>query len=395
MSAQSVRVVEGIKKVPKEAWNALLTPADAPVLRWEWLEALESSGSAVKAQGWAARHLTLWRGEKLIAFAPAWLKFHSMGEYVYDFGWASAAPNFGVRYYPKLLVGVPLSPLTARRFVVAPGEDEAQARATLVDAALTLARDEGASSLHVIFPGDAESEALESLGLFHRLSMQYHWKNAGYRTYEEFLARFDSKRRNQLKRERGAAAKQGITLTSVRGEQLQSSHAELAWRFYQSTVEKNGWGSVQLNRAFFHRAFETMRDRVEMVLAERGSEVVAGAFNLASDRRLYGRYWGCFEEVPFLHFNVCLYHSVDECIRLGREAFEPGAGGEHKIARGFQPTRIHSLHRLFHPRFEAAVKAAVARERAEVERVVAEAEQISGLRPFAPAQGNDAEVKPG
>lgn len=378
-----VQIVPGIKKVPKAAWNALLTPADAPVLRWEWLESLESSGSAVKSAGWEARHFLLYRDDQLVGFAPAWLKFHSMGEYVYDFGWASAAANFGVQYYPKFLVGVPLSPLTARRFIIAPTEDEAAARATLLEAMVNHARDEEVSSLHVIFPGEQESKALEQLGLFHRLSMQYHWVNAGYTTYDEFLSRFDSKRRNQLKRERGAADKQGIKLYSVRQPELKKDHAELAWRFYQSTVQKNGWGGVQLNRAFFLRAFETLPERIEMVLAERDGEVLAGAFNLASDRRLYGRYWGCFEDVPFLHFNVCLYYSVDECIRLGREAFEPGAGGEHKIARGFQPTAIHSLHRIFDKRFETAVKAAVARERLQVEHAAAEGAEIAGMKPFA------------
>ncbi|MFT3839599.1 MAG: GNAT family N-acetyltransferase [Myxococcaceae bacterium] len=378
-----VQIVAGIKKVPKAAWNALLTPSDAPVLRWEWLEALESSGSAVKSAGWEARHFLLYRDDQLVGFAPAWLKFHSMGEYVYDFGWASAASNFGVQYYPKFLVGVPLSPLTARRFVVASTEDEAAARATLLEEMVKFAREEDVSSLHVIFPGEKESKALEELGLFHRLSMQYHWVNAGYTTYDEFLSRFDSKRRNQLKRERGAADKQGIKLYSVRQPDLKKEHAELAWRFYQSTVQKNGWGGVQLNRAFFHRAFETLPERIEMVLAERDGEVIAGAFNLASDKRLYGRYWGCFEDVPFLHFNVCLYYSVDECIRLGREAFEPGAGGEHKIARGFQPTAIHSLHRIFDKRFETAVKAAVARERLQVEHAAAEGAEIAGMKPFA------------
>lgn len=378
-----VQIVPGIKKVPKAAWNALLTPADAPVLRWEWLESLESSGSAVKSAGWEARHFLLYRDDQLVGFAPAWLKFHSMGEYVYDFGWASAAANFGVQYYPKFLVGVPLSPLTARRFIIAPTEDEAAARATLLEAMVNHAREEDVSSLHVIFPGEQESKALEELGLFHRLSMQYHWVNAGYTTYDEFLSRFDSKRRNQLKRERGAADKQGIKLYSVRQPELKKDHAELAWRFYQSTVQKNGWGGVQLNRAFFLRAFETLPERIEMVLAERDGEVLAGAFNLASDRRLYGRYWGCFEDVPFLHFNVCLYYSVDECIRLGREAFEPGAGGEHKIARGFQPTAIHSLHRIFDKRFETAVKAAVARERLQVEHAAAEGAEIAGMKPFA------------
>ena len=201
-----IKVVSGISQVPREAWNALLLPLDPPVLRWEWLDALESSGSTTKKRGWEATHFTLWRGPTLIGAAPAWLKHHSMGEYVYDFAWANAAQTFGIDYYPKLLVGVPLSPLTARRFICAPGEDEALVRRTLLEAVLELGRAEKLSSVHVIFPPAAEADALQQLGLFRRLGMQYHWSNPGYRTYDDYLARFDSKRRHQLKHERALSS---------------------------------------------------------------------------------------------------------------------------------------------------------------------------------------------
>ncbi|MBE2253792.1 MAG: GNAT family N-acetyltransferase [Myxococcus sp.] len=380
----SLKVLDAISEVPKEAWNRLLAPGEAPVTRWEWIDAMEQSGSAVRERGWQAHHLTLWRGETLVATLPAYLKFHSMGEYVYDFGWANAAQQFGVRYYPKLLIGMPLSPVTARKLHVAGGEDVEAVRGVMMTAALELAKDVGASSVHVLFPHEDEALALEQLGFFRRATLQYHWRNPGYRTYDDYLSRFDAKRRHQLKRERGAAAQQGLMLRTVRSAELTGVHASLAARFYEATASRHAWGPVQLTPEFFQRAFSAMPDAIELVVAERGRQVVAGAFNLHSPTHLFGRYWGAFEEHPFLHFNVCLYHSIDDCIAAGRVEFEPGAGGEHKISRGFQPTRVHSAHRLLDARFEQAVRRACDREAAEVDRVVAESLAIAGMKPWGP-----------
>ncbi len=381
-----IEIITAIDKVPREAWNAILPPDAPPVLKHEWLHALEASGSATKRSGWEPHHFLALRGDTLIGAAPAWRKHHSMGEYVYDFGWAQASRQFGVDYYPKLLVGVPLSPVTATRFIVAPGEDEPAVRRALAEAAIASARKQELSSIHIIFPTDAEATQLEGmgLGLFRRRGMQYHWKNPGYRTYDDYLSRFDSKRRNQLKRERGAAATQGVTLKTIRSHELGAEHAVLAYRFYEHTVEKNGWGTVQLNQKFFERAFATMPQSLEMVVALRENRPIAGAFNLITQKRLYGRYWGCFEELPFLHFNVCLYHSVNDCIVAGREAFEPGAGGEHKISRGFEPTAIHSLHRAFDLRFDAALRDFCRRETEQVMGVVSQSQDLAGMKPWVP-----------
>lgn len=379
--ALRVRILEAIADVPKDAWNAALAPDAPPFARWEWIEAMEASGSASRRRGWQPHHLTLWRGDRLVGHAPAWRKFHSMGEYVYDFAWASAAAELGVEYYPKLLVGIPLSPITARRFNAAPGEDAAAVRDALVAAALASAEDSGCSSVHVIFPPEDEAAALEAAGLAHRVGMQYHWTNPGYATYDDYLARFGSKRRHQLRRERGAAASQGIRVHTVAGGALGPEHAELAWRFYEATNRKNAWGHVQLNREFFRRAFEAIPE-IEMVLAEKDGHPLAGAFNVGTTERLYGRYWGAFEEVPFLHFHVCLYHSIDECIQKGRKVFEPGAGGEHKIPRGFAPTAIHSAHHLFDRRLDRAVRDFVRREARALEGYLSNGEQIAGMRPW-------------
>ncbi|MBX5481640.1 MAG: N-acetyltransferase [Myxococcaceae bacterium] len=369
--------------VDAEAWDGLGGAKSIPFIQWSWIHALEASGSASEETGWAPAHLTLWRGRKLVAAAPAYRKFHSMGEYIYDFGWANAAQELGIMYYPKLLVGVPLSPATAPRFLTAEGEDRAALVDALVRAAIEYAREEGCSGVHILYPPEEDARAIaERHDFAHRLTEQYHWRNAGYRTWDDFLARFTSKRRHQLKRERAAAAGQGISLRTVRGAELGPEHAERAWRFYEATNLRHPWGHLQLRRDFFHRVFRALPDQVELVEAVRGGKVIAGAFNLAHGDRLYGRYWGCFEEHPFLHFNVCMYHSIDECIRLGRTVFEPGAGGEHKIARGFVPTPVHSVHRIFDPQLDRAVRAFIRRERAALEQDFARGEEIAGLRPL-------------
>ena len=383
-----LRLLSTITEVSAAQWDALAGPDAPPFLRHAWISALEESGSASAETGWEPAHHTLWRGEQLVAAAPAYRKFHSMGEYIYDFGWANAAARLGVDYYPKLLVGVPLSPATAPRLLVAPGEDAAVLQDALVEALLASAHEDGVSGLHVLYPPEDEAQRLLRHGLARRLTLQYHWRNPGYASYADYLSRFDSKRRAQLKRERGAAAFQGISIRTVKGEELTAKHAKLAHDFYVSTSEKHAWGQIQLNRDFFLRVFRTMPESVELVVAEREGRVIAGAFNVASRTRLYGRYWGALEEHPFLHFHVCLYHSVDECIQQGREAFEPGAGGEHKISRGFLPTAIHSAHLLHDRRLDGAVRLSLQHEREHYERVVAEAESIAGMKPWpVPAGG--------
>jgi len=376
-----LRVLSSVGEVSREAWDALAGPGALPFVRWDWLDALESSGSATERTGWQPRHLTLWRGDRLVAAAPAYLKHHSMGEYIYDFGWANAAEAMGVSYYPKLLVGAPLSPITAPRLLVAPGEGADALREELAASAGAVARDEGCSSVHVIFPTEEEAGLLERLGWGRRLTMQYHWRNPGYRTFDDYLGRFTSKRRNQLRREKAAAARQGISIVTRRGEALADAHAALAYRLYESTCLKFAWGRLQLNRGFFARVVERLRPFVEVVEAIRDGETLAGAFNLSAGGRLFGRYWGCFEDVPFLHFNVCMYHSIEECIALGRTAFEPGAGGEHKISRGFEPTAVHSAHLIFDRKLDRAIRAALRRERLQTEPLLARSEEISGMRP--------------
>lgn len=377
-----VQVLASITDLPAEKWDMLAGPDAPPFVRHAWLAAMEESGSAQQDTGWAPHHLTLWRGETLVAASPAYRKFHSMGEYIYDFSWAQAAARLGVEYYPKLVIGAPLSPATAPRFLVAPGENVREARHALMEAAIESAREEGCSSIHVLYPTADEADFLEQSGMARRMTLQFHWKNPGYRTYEDYLARFSSKRRHQLRRERGAAETQGIILRTVPGSELGPEHARRAHGFYAATCERFAWGQVQLTPDFFARIFRTMPQSMEMVEAVHGKRVIAGAFNVVTPERLYGRYWGCFEEHPFLHFNVCLYHSVDACIRAGRKVFEPGAGGEHKVSRGFEPTPVHSAHLIFDKDLNRAVRDFLRREREHLAPAVEEAEKLAGLKPW-------------
>src|SRR6218665_1156126 len=380
-----LRLLESITDVSAADWDALTGPGAPPFGGQGWLEAMEESGSATKETGWEPQHLTLWRGKKLVAASPAYRKHHSMGEYIYDFSWASAAERLGIEYYPKLVVGAPLSPATSARFLIAPGEDVPTLRLALLQAAVESAKESGCSSVHFLYPLEDEADLMEEQGLARRITLQFHWKNPGYKSYDDYLSRFDSKRRSQLKRERGAATTQGITVRTVRGAELGQEHARRASRFYEATCGSRGpWGQVQLTEDFFVRAFQAMPEQVELVQAERGGKVIAGAFNLVTAGRLYGRYWGCSEEHPFLHFHVCLYHSVEESIQAGRQVFEPGAGGEHKVSRGFEPTAVHSAHLLFNRTLDRAVRDFLHREHAHLRPAVEQAEQLSGLKPWPP-----------
>jgi predicted N-acyltransferase len=369
--ATRLRVLSAISQVEPAAWDRLWAHEAArasPFLRHAFLEAAERSGAASPAAGWTPRHLTLWRGGTLVAGAPAFARDRSDGDFGRDWEWAGAARAAGLAYYPKLVVGVPFTPAAGRRLLAAAGEDRAACGRAIAAGALELCREEGFRSLHVLFPGEEEAGEWEALGLAVRVDFQYHWANRGYATFDDFLARFSSKRRNAIRRERAAPAQQGIAIRTVRGEELAQAPARWAgdvFRLHRAAVDRMAWGMRFVNRAFYQLVLEGMADAVEVVEARREGKLEGAAFNLASASRLYGRYWGCAEEYPFLHFNVCLYHSVEECIRRGISAFEGGAGGDHKLRRGFEPALTFSAHRFLDPRFDAAVQGHLARESRE------------------------------
>jgi predicted N-acyltransferase len=390
MAAVRVRVLQSIAEVDARAWDALLDANATPFVRWAWLEAMERSGCASARAGWTPSHLTIWKGETLIAAAPAYLKEDSEGDFSRDWGWASGAMNAGIAYYPKLIVTVPFTPVTGRRLLIAPGEDRPALAKRLVDAARALAKEQGLATVQVLFPDAEDLALLEAAEMHPRVDFQYHWFNAGYAAPDDFLARFTSKHRNMLKRERRAPTEQGISVRTVRGEELAQDparFAKLAHTFHRTTVDKLMWGRRWLNEKFYQHAFAGMPQHMELVLAERDGRPIAGAFNVADGERLFGRYWGCLEEHPFLHFNVCYYHSIDECIRRGVKVFEGGAGGEHKVARGFEPSPTYSAHAFLDSRLERAMAHHLAEETAQREAALEGWRRDSPLFKRASPQG--------
>jgi predicted N-acyltransferase len=364
-----ITVHGSVRELPAEAWDALFAHERArasPFVRHAFLAALEESGSASPRSGWHARHLAVRRGGTLVAAAPAYRRDGSDGDFSRDWHWAAAAERAGLPYYPKLLLAVPFSPATGRRVLVAEGEPRSEVVAVVAEAARQLARRESMHAVQVLFPDGEEAAELEAAGLLARVDFQYHWRNEGYASPDDFLARFPSKRRNALRRERRAPAEQGIEIRTVRGDELArdpEGWAKACFALHRRTTDRMAWGMRWVNQRIYERAFLGMADALEVVEARRDGRLIAMAFNVTSGERLYGRYWGTCEEHPFLHFNVALYHSIDECIRRGVKVFEGGAGGEHKIARGFEPAETWSAHGFLDPRVDGSVRRNVERER--------------------------------
>ncbi len=376
MPALSFTIHGSIADIPAEAWDDLLAherDLASPFVRHAFLAALEESGSASPRAGWAARHIAVRRGGRLVAAAPGYVRAGSDGDFSRDWDIAAAASRSGIAYYPKLFIGVPFTPATGRRILVAPGEDRAALTAEVLSRASGLADEEDLGAVQVVFPSAEEAREIEACGFAVRVDFQYHWRNEGYQSADDFLARFPSKRRNAIKRERAAPARQGIAIRTVRGDELARDPAGWAkdcFALHRASTDRMAWGMRWVNRRFYEQVLSAMPDAAEVVEARRDGRLVAMAFNLASRSRLYGRYWGAAEDHPFLHFNVALYHSIDECIRRGVAVFEGGAGGEHKVSRGFEPAETFTAHRLRDAGLERALRRHIAAERGEREDAV-------------------------
>ncbi|HXP29594.1 MAG TPA: GNAT family N-acetyltransferase [Stellaceae bacterium] len=361
----TVRVVERLAEVPAAAWDACAGP-DHPFVSHAFLEALEASGSATGETGWLPQHLLLEdsRG-RLLGAAPLYLKGHSYGEYVFDHGWAAAYERAGGRYYPKLQCAVPFTPITGPRLLI--HADAGPDAADLLAAAMVeVARRHKVSSLHVTFPTRAEWEVFGAAGFLQRLGQQYHWENAGYRDFEDFLDALASRKRKQIRRERRDALAGGIAIETLTGSAIESHHWDTFFRFYISTSDRK-WGSPYLTREFFDLLGERMADKVVLVMARQGRRYVAGALNLRGTDTLYGRNWGCLGDFPFLHFEACYYQAIDFAITHGLKRVEAGAQGRHKIQRGYLPTPTYSAHWIRDPGFARAVEDALKRERRAIE----------------------------
>ncbi|WP_234729701.1 GNAT family N-acetyltransferase [Acidocella facilis] len=346
-----------IAEIGQEAWDGC-AGEDNPFISYAFLSSLEESGSVGGRSGWHPRHLALRDAAGgLQAVAPAYAKTHSYGEYVFDQGWANAFERAGGRYYPKLQVASPFSPVPGPRLLGATPEVMAAALEATCNATKT-------SSAHVTFCTEAEWEGLGRAGWLQRLGMQFHWENPGYESFEDFLAALSSRKRKAIRRER-RDAQAGLTFRALRGLELTPAIWAIFYEFYLSTVERK-WGGAYLTPEFFPLLGKRLGERVVLMLAERNGKPIAGALNLRGDGVLYGRNWGALEDVPFLHFELCYYQAIDYAIAHGLKRVEAGAQGQHKIQRGYLPKPTYSAHYIEHPGLRAAVAEFVAAEREEM-----------------------------
>ena len=379
-----IQTHDRISEIGAAVWDACACPETDdggrpfdPFTTYRFLEALEASGSVGRGSGWQPTYLTARLGGEVIACAPLYAKSHSQGEYIFDHNWAHAYENAGGDYYPKLQVAVPFTPATGRRFLTRPGFAEIGASA-LIQGAIRLAANNGLSSLHVTFCTEEEARAGESMGLLRRQTQQFHWENHDYEDFDAFLAALSSRKRKTIRKERQRARSFGGTIRTLTGDQIEAEHWDAFWVFYQDTGSRK-WGTPYLTRAFFDIAQEALRDDIALVLAERDGRPVAGALNFIGREVLYGRYWGCIEDHPCLHFEACYYQAIDFAISRGLARVEAGAQGEHKLARGYLPVPCHSLHWVADKGFAEPISRYLEAERTAIDEDI---EILTSYGPF-------------
>lgn len=370
----TVDVLGGVDEISAEDWDRCAQalgpgrPAD-PFTTHRFLSALEDSGSVGGRAGWVPRHLVARAGDGRIAgVMPLYAKGHSQGEYVFDHNWAHAWERAGGEYYPKLQGSVPFTPATGRRFLTA-ADAPPQTDLALIEGAVRLTEANNLSSMHVTFCTEAEWERGAQAGLLRRQDQQFHWVNHGYESFDDFLASLASRKRKQLRKERAKAAESGVEFHHLTGEALKPEHWDAFWVFYQDTGSRK-WGRPYLTREFFDIAQERLRDDILLVMCRRAGRWVAGALNFIGRETLFGRYWGCVEHHPFLHFETCYYQAIDAAIAMGVGRVEAGAQGAHKLARGYLPCPTYSLHYIADPGFRRAVDDYLERERAAVDEEI-------------------------
>ncbi|WP_232628830.1 GNAT family N-acetyltransferase [Methylobacterium sp. Leaf118] len=386
--ALEVRAVPGLARFDAAEWDACARSPETlasgdetfnPFTSHAFLSALEEAGCVSRRTGWLPLHLRVERAGRLVGAAPCYLKSHSQGEYVFDHAWADAYERAGGSYYPKLQVSVPFTPVTGPRFLIAPGEDPDAATAALVAGLRALRAETDASSIHVTFMQAAESERAAALGMLPRLDQQFHFENEGYADFEAFLGELASRKRKAIRRERREALAPGITIEPLTGSDITEADWDAFYAFYRDTGARK-WGRPYLNRAFFSLIGERMAERILLVIARREGRAIAGAINFIGDTALYGRNWGCLEEHPFLHFEVCYYQAIDFALARGLKRVEAGAQGEHKLARGYRPVPMHSAHDFADPGLGRAVGDYLKRERRAVRDLIAESGALSPFR---------------
>ena len=376
--AITIRVAASMADVDAAQWDALGGDKH-PFVSHAFLLAAEESGSATPETGWAAQHILVEAPDgRLMGAAPLYLKSHSQGEYIFDHGWADAFERAGGQYFPKGLVGVPFTPVTGPRLLVHPDAPE-DTRGNVLAGCLEVSRRIGVSSLHINFLPEEEWEFCGQAGLLQRTSEQFHWLNKDYQTFDDFLVDLSSRKRKAIRKERrGALAGGELEIEVISGDDLREEHWDAFFAFYTDTGARK-WGRPYLTREFFTQISETMPDRIVLFMVKRAERYIAGALNLVGHDCLYGRYWGCVEDHPFLHFEVCYYQAIDYAIKHGLARVEAGAQGPHKLARGYLPTHTYSAHHIANAGFRDAVENYLDHERQQIDQDI---EYLESPGPF-------------
>lgn len=382
-----IRALRSISEISAAEWDACAAPERAdggrpnyPFSTHAFLKALEDSGSATPREGWAPHHVVAAIAGEVAGVMPLYAKSHSQGEYVFDHSWAHAFERAGGSYYPKFQSAVPFTPATGPKLLHNPEGplERDTVRSALMQGAIQLAEQHDISSIHLTFCTDEEWQFGGDVGLLQRTDQQFHWLDHGYGDWNGFLDALASRKRKNLRKERARSVENGVTIRWLTGDAIQPEHWDAFWIFYQDTGARK-WGSPYLKRSFFDMAQEQLRDDILLIMCEREGRWIAGAMNLIGRETLYGRYWGCVEDHPFLHFETCYYQAIDFALQNGLTRVEAGAQGSHKLARGYEPVTTRSLHYITDPGFRSAVSRYLEGERDAVER---ENEYLAQMTPF-------------
>ena len=374
----SIKTIDSLHDVPADDWN-VLAGQQFPFTRYEFLIALENNGAVGKEFGWLTHFFLAYENEKLVGALPLYIKFNSYGEFVFDWAWADAYQQNNLRYYPKLVTAIPYTPATGPRLLIQDNERYKEIADELINAVLSFAEKSQVSSFHCLFTNKRDTDYFDNNPHFMmRLGCQFHWSNNNYTSFSDYLDKLTSKKRKQIKRERRIVKEQEIEFEILNGLEATDVHWDIYHRFYESTFERKS-GMPTLSKNFFKEIARTMPENIVLVLAKYQDEYVASAFNLKGSDTLYGRHWGCSEEFDNLHFEACYYQGLEYCINNGLKYFEPGAQGEHKIARGFMPTKTWSAHWIAHPQFNQSIKNFLSHE---TEGMLDYIEELNGHSPF-------------
>ena len=375
----NVRLLPSINEILGAEWN-VVCGTDYPFIRHEFLSALEQSGAVSIETGWTPNHLVIYDKNILIAAMPGYLKVHSYGEFVFDFQWAEAYQRNGLDYYPKYISAIPFSPVTGPRLCVRTGYDATAISNTIAEYIKRFVVEKKLSSWHLLFPEHSVAAQFATLGFPIRKAVHFQWFNKNYQGFDNFIDSFSSRKRKNLRKERHKVIDQGITLHRIEGRDISEEQWERFYHFYQMTYLKRSGHGGYLDKSFFQLLGENIPGHLLMVVAKKDGEIIAGALNLKDSTTLYGRYWGCYQEYDFLHFETCYYQGIEYCIEKKLQRFDPGVQGEHKIQRGFEPVYTYSNHWIADEKFREAIAQFLLREEKHIAIYKSQAKQLLPLK---------------